>query len=537
MKFLSTVVNRPWNIKAICSTFLFLISFNTLGETFEQAYAPIAVGDITIFIPIERQPLVPPSLSIKADGADYLLEWRGDDATRFKLEYLVNGNWILVSDNILTTAYQVPISYGSTFRVSACDQYGCSDWRAVNNVISGELMINRFSKSSDAVQSGQNVALSWDVSAAVEVNIRSDRGHNYATYVGQGQQTFRVSQLTQFTLTTTSFGQSYSQSLIVSPTSITTNFSNAPEQDTYTQPLLDLVRIQNEHMLPVERALLSITLSNDTKLNIVPQQDNKLSRVTDGGDLLWTQVLNGFVANQPLFKPNPDGITGDLFITVSDADGAGQLCRISIDGSQLQCFDNKPGTQVKLVNMIAAPVLVGDRLFSVDADGNLYEVASSFAVDTFRSHGRIPLTAGDAILTSPVADPLRNSLILRTKHDNVIVLSIPSSPSMASQLFNQAKSLLGFKTITQSESRAKTVPLTSEDVVLTSQVADQLSNSLISSAKQEEIVLSISPPPSMTSQLFRQAKSFLGFETTTQADPSANLDVKWTKSLTQEEGK
>ncbi|AQS38170.1 hypothetical protein Sps_03023 [Shewanella psychrophila] len=439
-------MTRQW----IALFLFFFISFNVSSETFEQAYAPISVGDITIFIPIDRQPALPPSLSIKASGNQYLLEWNADGgAARYKVEHLVNGAWALLSDSISTNSYQTSINNGPNFRVSACDRYGCSDWRTVNNIVSGELMISQFSKSADAVSQGSQVALSWNVSSAVKIEITSNKGHRYTTYVGQGQKAFTINQFTQFTLKATSFGKSYSQKLIVSPTAVIPDFRATPKQDTYTQPLLELVKSNNQKMLPIERALLSTRLIDGSDLNIIPQQDNKLSRVSNDGVVIWTLVLDGLVANQPVLKRD----TNELFFSMSSLDGTGRLCKVDINGDSIACFTKKPGSTENLLGIVAAPLLLEDRLFAFDTRGALYEVSSlNFTADSYRALGSVPLLQGDAILTTPAIDKTSAGFIIRTKKEQIIALNIPSSPNLVNRMMKKTMSLFSSSSASDAES-------------------------------------------------------------------------------------
>ena len=438
-------MTRQW----IALFVFFFISFNVSSETFEQAYAPIAVGDITIFIPIDRQPALPPSLSIKASGSQYLLEWNGDGATRYKVEHLVNGIWVLLADSISTPSYQTSINNGPNFRVSACDRYGCSGWRPVNNIVSGDLMISQFSKSADAVSKGSQVVLSWNVSSAVKIEITSNTGHRYTTYVGQGQKAFTINRFTQFTLKATSFDVSYSQKLIVSPTAVIPDFRGAPKQDTYTQPLLELVKSNNQKMLPIERALLSTKLIDGSDLNIIPQQDNKLSRVSNDGMIIWTLALDGLIANQPVLKRD----TNELFFSTSSLDGSGRLCKVDINGNGIACLTKKPGSTANLRGIVAAPLLLGDRLFAFDTMGALYEVSSlHFTANSYRALGSVPLSQGDAILTTPAIDKTSAGFIIRTKKEQIIALNIPSSPSLVNSMVKKTMSLFSSSSAADAES-------------------------------------------------------------------------------------
>ncbi|WP_299491926.1 hypothetical protein [uncultured Shewanella sp.] len=456
----------------ICAFFVLFLSVSAHAETFEQAYAPIGVGDITIIIPIDRQPAVPLSFSMMQTASNYLLAWDASSGHRFKLEHWVDGEWVLLSDNILTNQYQTSQNNGPQFRVSACDQYGCSDWKTVNNTVDGELMISRFSSSYHAVERGQRVSLAWNVSSAIELNITSNQGHRFKSYLKEGLQNFYINKITEFTLTATGFENTYQQTLTVSPAAVMPDFQTQAQPDTYTQPLLALVLDQNETMLPIERALLSITLTDGDNLHIIPQHDNKLSRVSDSGELIWTQALNGMVANQPILQLADAHQTEHLYFGVASLDGSGEICRIHIDGTDLQCLTTQPNSQTPLNSMIAGPVMVEERLFSFDIQGHLYEVSANFDVNwnnsgqsnisSYRYHAKVPLIDGDAVLTPPVADKVKNSLILRTQLDNVIALDIPESPSVIANaletfningLLHRAKNMLGL-----SESESVQIP-------------------------------------------------------------------------------
>lgn len=432
----------------ICTFFALFLSVSAHAETFEQAYAPIAVGDITIMIPIDRQPAIPIALSMTQTESNYLLAWDPSSGHRFKLEHWVDGEWVLLSDNISTHQYQTSLDNGPQFRVSACDQYGCSDWQTVNNTVDGDLMISGFSSSNHAVESGQRVSLSWNVSSAIELTITSNQGHRFKSYAAKGQHNFYISQITEFTLTAIGFQHSYQQTLTVSPASLLPDFQTQPQQDTYIQPLLALVLNQNETMLPIERALLSLSLPSGDNVNIIPQHDNKLSRVSDSGELIWTQALNGMVANQPILQLTDTQQTGHLYFGVASLDGRGEICRIHIDGTDLQCLTTEPDSQNPLNSMVAGPVMVNERLFSFDIQGHLYEVSTDLDVNWnnsgqpdisgYRYHAKVPLTEGDTILTPPVADEVENSLILRTQFDNVMGIAIPTPQSSISNLLQQA---------------------------------------------------------------------------------------------------
>ncbi|NRD72027.1 hypothetical protein HQQ94_01960 [Shewanella sp. VB17] len=447
---MKAITRQGFTLLFLCVTSVYFAAIAVSAPApFEQAYAPISVGDITIFIPIERLPSLPPSLSIKSSGDEYLLEWAGDSSvSRYQLEHKVNGVWVLLTDNISTSSYQTSINNGPEFRISACDRYGCSAWREVNNNVSGELMISQFSKSADAVSSGSQVQLSWQVSDAVSIDISSNQGHQFSTHIGQGQHAFSINGLTEFTLKASSFDASYSQRLMVAPAAIMPDFTIAPKQDSYSQPLLELVKSQNLHMQPIERALLSTKLRDNSELNIIAQHDNKLSRVSNTGQLIWTLALDGVIANQPVFNL----ATNELFFTLSSAQGSGSLCKADINANEHRCFTSKPDSEETLASMIAAPLIIDDRVFAFDVNGALYEVSSNFNADTYRRLGVLPLSASDAILTTTVTDKEQTRFIVRTKQDKVIALAIPRPSGFIDTLVRMKRSLSFLSSAAEADS-------------------------------------------------------------------------------------
>jgi hypothetical protein len=424
------------------------------------------MADTTIFTPIDGASSTPASFSIKVDGENYLLTWDSSDAIYYKLEHLVDDNWVSINDYISTEIYTIPFSNESGIRVSSCNTLSCSDWSQINNVITSDLMINRFSKSGDAVVEGQDVLLSWDVESSTNVNIEisSNKEHLFSTDISQGTQAFTVNELTIFTLTATDFEQTYSQKIIVSPTSVVPDFSSDVNVDSYQQPL------QNQ-MLAVERALVSVTLSNGSKLNIIPQQDNKLSRVSDDGVELWTINVDGIIANRPVLNLSDTSGIYYLFFNVSTVEGNGQLCRLTIDDTDsssddldVHCFTKKPNTEEMLSSLISSPILIEERVFAFSVDGGMYEVSTEFTNASYIQHGQISLDTNDAILTTPLIDTRTSSIIIRTKQNDVMSILIPAEQGTVNTLVKQAKAFFGF--VSKSSTSSTSSDSSSEAIVI-----------------------------------------------------------------------
>ncbi|MFP3398456.1 hypothetical protein SB749_19225, partial [Brevibacterium sp. SIMBA_078] len=91
---------------------------------FKQAYAPVGISGITVFVPIDIYPESAPYLTIKETPSEYLLQWtKSSDSNYYILEQLINGKWQLISNNILTNEYRADKSGGAVFRVKGCHQY------------------------------------------------------------------------------------------------------------------------------------------------------------------------------------------------------------------------------------------------------------------------------------------------------------------------------------------------------------------------------------------------------------------------------
>ena len=397
----------------------FFISFNVSSETFEQAYAPIAVGDITIFIPIDRQPALPPSLSIKASGSQYLLEWNGDGATRYKVEHLVNGIWVLLADSISTPSYQTSINNGPNFRVSACDRYGCSGWRPVNNIINSPLQIRSFNTNNYLISSSSSAIIAWDVTGASKVSVRSSHGQVYQNLKLKGKLSVSTSSITSFTLTAEGFGGRRSQKLtIVKPLHQTRAF--AANVGTYLQPLL------NVGINPIQRSLLT----GENHHNYVADMQHRLHRITDNGEVIWSRKVNGLIANKPLLIGNW------IYYTVSHLDGKGEVCKLNINNDSVRCH---------MVNnaAISGPVNFepsDNTMYVIDVSGIVYEFDITY-FDTIKQITDLHLARNTRVLTTPAMDPKLRQMIVRTEDNSIIAVELFNRPkNVANKLMPYPKS-------------------------------------------------------------------------------------------------
>ncbi|MCP4990707.1 MAG: hypothetical protein GY928_33085 [Colwellia sp.] len=139
-------------------------------QTFEQAYAPIDVSGITIFIPIELTPDPATYLTIKKTDNQALLEWEPlANATHYILELEINGNWVVLNNNLQTNSFATSINNNLKFRVSRCHQYGCS--------------IPVSSKTFDVAFDKVNFEVQFDKDITIPLNITLNEGHSVTTSI------------------------------------------------------------------------------------------------------------------------------------------------------------------------------------------------------------------------------------------------------------------------------------------------------------------------------------------------------------------
>ncbi|WP_193343326.1 hypothetical protein [Pseudoalteromonas luteoviolacea] len=166
-------------------TFILLLVLSSKSianqRSFEQAYAPISVNKITIFIPIENLPSNSRLVSLKETDNGYLIEWdQADGATFYYVEQLVNGVWQQVGGDVTGLSMSISGKSSSQFRVVACGRYGCSKQATHQNVIAnGDLQLSQFSLSKPEVTLGQASLLSWKVKNASSVTITGSNGSVY----------------------------------------------------------------------------------------------------------------------------------------------------------------------------------------------------------------------------------------------------------------------------------------------------------------------------------------------------------------------
>ncbi len=424
-------------------------------QTFEQAYAPIDVSGITIFIPIELIPEPATYLTIKNTGNQSLLEWEPlANVTRYILEQEINGNWVVLNNNLLTNSYATSINNNLKFRVSSCHKYGCSVSQAITDQINVDIQIRSFLASDYKVNGGDTIDLDWDVIGASTINLSSNKGHNYQNLAPKGSTKISTNDLTTFTLTASGFGTQVSQKLsIIKP--VAKPQVIAPQSSIYLQPLYDL------NLEPIERSLLVGKNNN----NYVADLQRQLHRVSDTGQIIWTRNLTGLIANQPVYLIDANG-DAFLFFALSksnliDTNIAGQFCRLKVDNQHMSCFNLAN-------NAIAGPVVnmeddVNPQLYLIDVSGFLYEFSAfeSENLELIASQQLLHNQSSIRVLTTPQLNIDNQQLIVRTENNDFLAYPLPTAESFMSQTINAVSNILSSDTsqVDQEQTQTQTNPV------------------------------------------------------------------------------
>ena len=407
-------------------------------DNFEQAYAPINVAGITIFVPIDLQPEKIAYLSVKETSSQFLIEWSPNpESNYFVLEQFINDKWQVVSNRITTNKYSINKINGSTFRVKGCHRYGCADWGEVNNVVRLPLQIASFSTNHINVDKGNTVVVSWKVNGASIVNLKVKNTY-YKALPPSGSKRIPIHDFTIVELNTSGFGSTQNQQLAIAVNSTST--TKAVQLSGYLQPLVNL------GLDIIERAILS-----DDNFTYVFTQDAYLHKVNNESEIVWSKKLSGVVANKPIMS------NGYLYYSVSLINGAGELCKTAIMSAQTVCIETKG-------MVIASPVIMqtpshalmakdsqtqkssyftnneSNRLLSITTSGLVVEydletltVTNEFAIPTAYQRS--------SILTNAKISE-NNELILRTDEDQLVAFVIPPTNSSVDKFLNTMKSVL-----------------------------------------------------------------------------------------------
>ncbi|NMM39915.1 hypothetical protein [Pseudoalteromonas arctica] len=405
-------------------------------QDFQQAYAPINVSGITIFVPIELYPDTTTYLTIKETPTEYWLQWtKNSDSKYYIIEHYINGSWQLVASNITGNEYRADKSLGNKFRVKGCHQYGCAGWTSINNVNTSPLHITSFSTNKSKVAQGERVVVSWNVEGASEVNLKVN-GTHYKALPFTGNKAITAYDYSSFELSAVGFGSTKKQKMAVvvdKPQVI-----KEVELSGYLQPLMNL------GLDIVERAI--VTSGNFT---YVPTQDGFLHKVNNQSQIIWSKSLNGVMANKPIID------NGYLYYSVSLISGEGEICKTYMHSADTQC--KSTGSEV-----IASPVIKPNKnstsppdeqafsisnYFSGSLNSSLLSVSTTGLVNeysletlTVKNQFILPGDYRNNPILSDAKLSKQNELLLRTAPNQVTAFLIPSSGSgRGSEIFSSVQ--------------------------------------------------------------------------------------------------
>lgn len=425
-------------IRPLFRVHIFLCLFLTLSlnaeQEFEQAYAPISVSGITIFVPIELYPDETNYLSIKETAEKYLLQWTDNsNSDYYVIERKVNNSWQLVAEQVSTNEYHASKSYGDEFRVRGCHQYGCSDWTNVNNISRLPLQITSFYTNRSLVNVGDDIVVSWNVLGASEVNLKVNNT-NYIALPFSGSKTLTLHDYALLELSTNGFGDDATQELavVVTPPSVI----QPVDLSGYLQPL------ENLGLDIIQRAIL--TVENYT---YVATQDGFMHKVNDRSQIVWSKNTNGVIANQPIIS------NGYLYYSVSLIDGTGEICKTSILSAETICKKNghvviaSPIINQAPSNSLTTETQKSSKTSNLsDANKSLLSIDTSGVVTeynletlTVQNQFMLPTSYRNNSILSNAKISQNNELVLRTENQ-VVALVIPSAPSSVTNFFSNVQS-------------------------------------------------------------------------------------------------
>lgn len=404
-------------------------------EEFKQAYAPVGISGITVFVPIDIYPESAPYLTIKETPSEYLLQWtKSSDSNYYILEQLINGKWQLVSNNILTNEYRADKSGGAVFRVKGCHQYGCAHWTNVNNIISLPLQITSFSTDKIKVNQGEQVIVNWDVTGASSVNLNVN-GTDYKSLSSSGSKSITLNDYSVFEISASGFGFSQTQHLAV--------VVNKPKVIEPVELSGNLQPLMNLGLDIIERAILS-----ESDFTYVATQDGFLHKINNQSQIIWSKGLNGVLANKPISS------NGYLYYSVSLINGAGKICKTSMHSADTIC-ENTSSTVIAspIINQIPSSIIASknqvttqSNYFSSDANNSLLSVTTAGLVTEYNletlmvtNQFMLPRAYRSKSILSDAKISQNNELILRTAENKIIAFIIPPTSFAQTSIFSSIK--------------------------------------------------------------------------------------------------
>lgn len=418
---------KPASLLLYC--FVTILSFYSClviaQQEFEQAYAPVSVSGVTIFVPIELYPDTTTYLTIKETPTEYWLQWtKNSESNYYVIEHYINGSWQLVASNITGNEYRADKNLGNKFRVKGCHQYGCADWTNINNVNASPLHITSFSTNKSKVTQGERVVVSWNVEGASEVNLKVN-GTNYKALPFSGNKTITAYDYSLFELSAVGFGSTKKQKTAV--------VVNKPQVIKEVQSSGYLQPLKNLGLDIIERAIIT-----NGSFTYVPTQDGFLHKVNNQSQIVWSRNLDGVIANKPVID------NSYLYYSVSLMNGTGKICKTYMYSAESLC--KSAGGKV-----IASPVVKISASNTLPPEDQVYSTSNYFqggfnnSILTVSTTGLVTeydleaLTVKNQFIlpgdyrNNPILSDAKlsqqNELLLRTAPSQVTAFLIPSSGS------------------------------------------------------------------------------------------------------------
>ncbi|KZN54925.1 hypothetical protein N474_17130 [Pseudoalteromonas luteoviolacea CPMOR-2] len=353
-------MNKTWTIG------LALMSTSVIAE-FEQAYAPIVVSDITIFIPIELKPEQPSQFWQTSIDGGYNLAWSpADQAQYYEIVYQYkSASGQLLTDTIKVNATNYILkpkgSLSGAIQVRSCHKYGCSGFKYSQTQVPTRLELNAF---TGKLVSPQVAQIAWNASGATYVSVtEKENGRVLFTTNGlsprSGTKNINIypGQHKSVTLTAVGFGgQRVSRTVNIAGNFVDLTRQKGTKHTQYLQPFYE------KNYSIVERSVLY----TDSSVYFATQ-DFKLYRFDKSTlnnyqtEPTWVLNTDGLIANNPVIQND------NLYYTASftprktingvkhEKEYSGQVCSVDI-----AAYVQSPKAVCNQfeANVVAGPVLV-----------------------------------------------------------------------------------------------------------------------------------------------------------------------------------
>jgi len=416
-------MNSPYHAKQIFNMVLLFILFN-LKATYAASNVTANSQEVT--------PETPSFFTVQAINDTYQMEWSVvNNATHYELYHLIDEQWVSVNNNIISNFHNMNLILEPNFRISACNQYGCSSPKQVNNYITKDLNIRAFQLSSYSIESNQTSVLSWNIVGASRVKLTSSKGLEYDYLPLQGSMHVTTDDMTEFTIDAIQFevtNETQTLNLIKQISPVTSQL--IPIISSYLQPLLNL------NLDPIERSILN----SSQGISYVADLQQQLHKITDNGEILWTRQLDGLIANKPLI------LDDHLYFSVSSLNGIGQVCKLTLFNENYICQQTK-------YSAVASPIVYqqsgtfsdSTRLFQMDMKGLLYEYNT---VDFSVINNELDITNGaitDTVLTTPTVHNESGQFTVRSQNNTIITVNFPDEPTLVNSFTRSFSSFFSYQ--------------------------------------------------------------------------------------------